>query len=74
VLYFHLYLPYIKKVKIPSSDWELYAPNAFPIGVICLVGSFLCCSFAVWPIYRFWTFPIMFFISMGAFMFSVLVA
>ncbi|CAD8176399.1 unnamed protein product [Paramecium octaurelia] len=61
-LYVAFYLPFIKGV---TEDIETYNPKAIQLGAFAGFMSFITLTIAIWPVFGWWSFPMLFAMLLG---------
>ena len=61
-IYAAIVLPYVLRITI---DLEIYNPRAIHIGAFSGFTSFMCMTIAIWPVFGWLSFPMMFTLLLG---------
>jgi len=65
-VYLEIYLPYFKNgQRLKDVQWEEYAPYQIYFATICAVSSSICFTIGLWPVYSWFTIPILVILLMG---------
>lgn len=72
-VYLSYYLSIVRGIQIDYQHWQVQAPTAIPVATAFMVASWILYTVALWPVWSWFTMPILFCLLMGMLAFLSLI-